>query len=144
VFGFRADFSELNALLDRIHQFYKNDAMKRASTIVIADVKSNADKGVDAEGVAHKPYTSRYKKKREKLSKQTDHVDFEITGGLKKSLEFDETDSIVTVDDDHKDIAEGLQHGVGKNKVNPRNWLDAGTSTGEKIEVDLVKGIDSL
>lgn len=138
----RGDFTQLNDLLSRIHQFYKNRALKIAASRVLSDVKDNMSKGVDAQGTPHKPYTNRYKSKREKLSKQTDHVDFEVTHGLKDSLNYDVNDQMIGVDAKHEKIAEGLQTGVGKKKVNPRNWLDAGDATGKRIETDIAKAIE--
>ena len=147
MFGLRGDFSALERLFTRIQQVYKNEALRIAGKQVLADLKEQMTYGVDAQGRKHTPYTPRYKKKREKAGKQTGVVDFRFTGGLKDSLHEEivsSSESIVTVDEEHEAIAEGLQTGIGKKKVNPRNLFDVGDKTGQAIEGDIVKSIDSL
>lgn len=134
--GVKVHTKDLDDTLERTVEFFENDAIPIMAKVVLGDTKTKMGQGVKPQGGSYPGYKDRYKRVRKKLHKQTDHVDFEVTGGLKRNINFFKEENLITVEDDYDKIAIGLTEGNG-NGLEPRNFFDVGQDT-----VD--KGIDAI
>ncbi len=156
MFEFAVDVSDLDRAFNVAGEFFENDVIPIAHPIVTRIVKKNMNAGTDpVTGGKWEVYKPSYAETREKLGKQTEHVDFQVTGSLIEHIGWFEDLRMVTVDPlsynesgakpvPHATIAEGLSYGIPKNNVVPRPFLTAGQETADEIVKEVTEAFDRL
>lgn len=132
MFGVKVHTKDFDEALEKTVEFFENDAIPIMAKIVLADTKKKMSKGVKpSSGNLYRGYKDGYKAYRQRSGLQVDHVDFEVTGGLKKNIKFFESEKMITVEDDYDKIAQGLTEGNGNGLV-ARDFFEVGQDSIDK------------
>lgn len=144
------DFSQLHSRLQKTRKYFEGPAKVLLANNVIAQVKDFATRGLGADGNPMAPYKTNYAKLRIAHGLSGDTVTLRVypkslygkkrkderENSLLDTLFYDSQLSVITVDDKHAKILEGLS--------NKRKFLGANQKTIDTSQLQMVRDIENI